>query len=331
MPISDALWAQLLANTQASGQSFNPWGLGEAAAPASGMSIDEAIAEARLRLSGQWPPPSAGPAQSAPSESPLGMLGDEGAGGPGPGPSSAALSVGSSYGYNPAAVQAGLGFLGLANPLSPAPLGMALAGGRVANSIPAVQSFLSEMAPFGVITEQGPTPAIISQVARDTPGFVNTALTVLGLGSVPTGVSFLDEFGMPGNMVALGTDRESETGQTLGYGGGLSGGLGTSAVGAPGAEEGGAAPGGEGTSGPGGGPGGTGAGEGGAGTESGHTGKRVSGKKGKEKTMRVLGGEQIMSNAATDAYGPILDEMEAKAGSGNIDDLMTKARAFWTV
>lgn len=355
MPIPDAIWAQLLANIQASGQSFNPYGIGQAAAPASGMSIDEAIAEARQRLSGQWPPPS-GPAQSAPSEEPLSMFGD-GVGGTGPGPSSAALSVGSSYGYNPAAVQTGLSFLG-ANPFTPSPISLGLTAARAVNSIPAVQAFLAEAAPFGVVTPEGPTPAVISQTMRDTPGFPGALARALGTGGIPTGVSFLDEFGMPGNPFGLGANRvATETGITPGFSQGLSGGLGTSNVGAPG-QTGGVAPSGQsasfnpddigpqgdpgapggaeagapgGGTGPGGGPGGTGASEGGAGTEAGHTGKRVSGKKGKEKTMRVLGGEQIMSNAATDAYGPILNEMEAKAGSGNIDDLMTKARAFWTV
>lgn len=328
MPIPDALWSQLLANTQASGQSFNPWGLGGQAAPASGMSIDEAIQEARLRLSGQWPPPAASPQATPPGED-LGMFG-EGVGGPGPGPSSATLGVGQSYGYNPSLASLALSFLGTANPtLGPVPAG-ALQGARALNSLGPVQSFLSEAAPFGVITEQGPTPAVISQTARDTPGFANTALSTLGFGGVPTGVSFMDEFGFPGNTVALGTDRTSETGITPGYGGGLSGGLGTSAVGAPGSESSGAAPGGD-TSGPGGGPGGTGASEGGQGTESGHRGGYVKGTRGREKKMKVLPGEFIMNPKATDEYGPLLEELNRSKPNTDLDGLMAKARAFWTV
>lgn len=319
MPIPDAIWQLLLANTQASGQSFNPWALGQAAQPQSGGSLEAAIAEARARLGGTYAPASVG-GGAAPQPTAMfdGSGGGAGAGMPGPG-------VGQGYGYDPQSVNAFTNVMGLSLPGLPAAGGKALMG--FLNQMAPVQQQLQAAFPFGVLTEEGPTPATIAtrgpfglptgyvpnleldQAARVDPqinpammnvqSFVNPFSPTAAGGPSPNPSIGVSANVPSGNFAPRANDPADAAG-----------------VGAP-----------AGTGAPGTGPGDAA----GAGGQAPYRGGYLDGaRRKKKKVPEAHGGEFVMNASATDAYGPLLEEMnESIQPNEDFDKLLDRARKFW--
>lgn len=171
--------------------------------------------------------------------------------GPGATPSTASGLPGQGFGFDPGSIRAGANFLSLGtglartNPMAQ----LAFEGSKLLSGLmpDVVTEGLKSAAPMGIVGLDAPGGFSVSGRLGQGGGLMGMLASALGLGGAVTGMSAIDEFGMPGPPLSLNAPAPGAQPSNIShgrtaddpafsspYGAGLTGGLGTSNVGAPG-------------------------------------------------------------------------------------------------